>query len=122
MQIDRSDTKWSLVIEPQDNQLGLINIIRNLYSVNDELSKSTTEGLDFEFDLANLGSANSELIAQFVNIQMSLVRHNGRLRIINANPELKSVFDVVMLDKIINIQYLGQDESESSEDDEYSEE
>ncbi|MES0490723.1 MAG: hypothetical protein ABUK01_12055 [Leptospirales bacterium] len=121
MLIDKSDTKWALVVEPRDNQLGLINIIRNLYTVNEELSTSTTEGLDFEFDLANLGSANSELIAQFVNIQMSLVRHNGRLRIVNANPDLKSVFDVVMLDKIINIQYLGQDESDNS-DDEYAEE
>jgi len=121
MKTEKSDTKWTLVVEPQDNQLGLINIIRNLYQVNEDLSKSDTEGLDFEFDLAELGSANSELIAQFVNIQMSLVRHNGRLRIVNANPDLKSVFDVVMLDKIINIQYQGQEESDTSEDD-YSEE
>ncbi len=113
MQVSKTDEKWNVTVEEQDNQLGLINTIRFLERICDEIAKKALPNLIFELDLAKLRSANSELIAQFVMLQSTLVRTDGRLRIINANPELKSNFDVVMLDKIINITYLGQvDDSE----------
>ena len=73
-----------------------------------QVNKSESKWL--EIDLAKLNSANSELIAKFVELQSILVRTDGRLNVINANPELKSSFDVVMLDKIIPIQYVGQED------------
>ncbi|MDH4199989.1 MAG: hypothetical protein OEV66_06370 [Spirochaetia bacterium] len=122
MFVEKSEKKWVLLIDEQDNQLGLINIIRFLDSVNNEIIEKPVEALQLEIDLSQLQSANSELIAQFVILQTSLVRHNGRLSIINANPMLKSTFDVVMLDKIIAIQYSGNVESDSYEYDDESEE
>lgn len=116
MQVTKTDELWRVEIEDSDNQLGLINTIRHLDRLNDELSDVKIEGLIFEIDLEKLRSANSELIAQFVMIQTSLVRMDGRLRIVNANPELKSSFDVVMLDKIINISYPGQNAGGSEEE------
>ena len=124
MHIEKNEKIWSVVIEEKDNQLGLINIIRHLDNVNLEINENPVEELSVELDLGALIAANSELIAEFVIIQTSLVRNNGRLKIVNANPELKSTFDVVMLDKIISIQYIGMDEENVSydDDDDYSEE
>lgn len=124
MLVEKNQNIWNVVIETKDNQLGLINIIRHLDAVNQEINDKPVEGLLLELDLNALISANSELIAEFVIIQTNLVRSNGRLKIVNANPELKSTFDVVMLDKIISIQYVGMDEENNSydEDDDYSEE
>lgn len=109
MQITKTDERWRVVIEDQDNQLGLINTVRYLENLTEELN-DVPEGLILEVNLEHLRSVNSELIAQFVNLQTTLVRSDGRLRITEANPELKSAFDVVMLDKIISIHYAGQSE------------
>jgi len=121
MVLNKSNDKWMLIIERKDNLLGLINIIRYLDDINGDINKNKINGLQFEMNLQELESVNSELIAQFVILQTSLVRYNGRLKIVEANPELKGTFDVVMLDKIISIQYLGLEESDSYDDD-YSEE
>lgn len=110
MQINKTDSQWNVTIEDHDNQLGLINTIRNLDKVNSDIDVARIQNLILELDLARLRSANSELIAKFVELQSTLVRTDGRLRIVNANPELKSAFDVVMLDKIIPILYIGQTE------------
>ncbi len=110
MQVNKSESKWLVVIEDQDNKLGLINMIRHLDKVVSELEMAKIPNLLLEIDLAKLNSANSELIAKFVELQSILVRTDGRLNVINANPELKSSFDVVMLDKIIPIQYVGQED------------
>ncbi len=110
MQVNKSESKWLVVIEDQDNKLGLINMIRHLDRVVSELEIAKVPNLLLEIDLAKLNSANSELIAKFVELQSILVRTDGRLNVINANPELKSSFDVVMLDKIIPIQYVGQED------------
>jgi anti-anti-sigma regulatory factor len=115
MFVEKSEKKWVLLIDEKDNQLGLINIIRFLDGVNNEINTNPVENLQLEIDLSQLQSANSELIAQFVILQTNLVRHNGRLSIINANPMLKSTFDVVMLDKIISIMYTGNVQSDSYE-------
>lgn len=122
MFVEKSDKKWILLIEEKDGQLGLINIIRFLDSVNNEINSKPIDDLQVEIDLSQLQSANSELIAQFVILQTSLVRYNGRLSIVNCNPMLKSTFDVVMLDKIISIQYSGNVESDSYEYDDDSDE
>lgn len=118
MYVDKQEKTWTVYIEEKDNQLGLINIIRYLDSLNQEINDESVKELQFELDLSKLESANSELIAQFVIMQTTLVRHDGRLRIINVNPELKSTFDVVMLDKIISIQYIGigEDQDDDSEE------
>ena len=112
MLVTRTDEKWNVTIEEQDNQLGLINTIRYLEKVNDEIGALQPQNLILELNLSPLRSANSELIAQFVMLQSTLVRTDGRLKIVDANPELKSSFDVVMLDKIIGINYLGQGEED----------
>mgnify|MGYP001562236560 CR=1 FL=1 len=122
MFVEKNDKRWVLLIDERDNQLGLINIIRFLDNVNNEINAVPIENLQLEIDLSQLQSANSELIAQFVILQTSLVRTNGRLSIINANPMLKSTFDVVMLDKIISIQYTGNVQSDSYEYDDDSDE
>jgi len=116
MQLNKSEDKWTINTEDKDNQLALINIIRFLDKVNEEINSTKKADLNLEFDLTTLKSANSELIAQFVILQTSLVRYNGRLKIINANLDLKSIFDVVMLDKIINIKYLGQPDTGDNDD------
>ncbi len=118
MRVDKQDKIWTVFIEEKDNQLGLINIIRYIDALNTEINENPIDELQFELDLSRLESANSELIAQFVIIQTSLVRTNGRLKIINVNPELKSTFDVVMLDKIISIQYAGMGEDMDDDSDE----
>lgn len=110
MLVTRTEGKWNVAIEEQDNQLGLINTIRYLEKLNDEITEEEPQNLLLELNLAHLHSANSELIAQFVMLQSTLVRTDGRLKIVEANPELKSSFDVVMLDKIIGINYLGQED------------
>lgn len=118
MQVTKDEKNWNVIFEEPDNQLGLINTIRYLEKLNDEINEASIENLILELDLQHLCCANSELIAQFVVLQSSLVRTDGRLRIVRTNPELKSAFDVVMLDKIINITYLGQseDDEENSEE------
>jgi len=116
MQVIKEPQFWKVIVEEQDNNLGVHNTVRFLEKINQEITDNEIEDLIVEVDLANLNSANSELIAQFVMIQTSIVTYNGRLRIVNANRELKSSFDVVMLDKIINIQYLGYDEDDDSEE------
>ena len=113
------DTLWKVTVEDSDNQLGLINTIRYLEKLNLEIDQAQVENLILELDLEKLANVNSELIAQFVLLQSSLVRTNGHLQIINANLELKSSFDVVMLDKIISITYAGGYVEDS---DDYSEE
>jgi len=110
MQVNKSESLWSVVIEDHDNKLGLINMIRHLDRIVTEIEIAKIPNLRLEIDLGKLTSANSELVAKFVELQSVLVRTDGRLNVINANPELKSSFDVVMLDKIIPIQYIGQDD------------
>ncbi|MDH5718416.1 MAG: hypothetical protein OEZ22_12385 [Spirochaetia bacterium] len=124
MVIDKKDINWKVLIEKQDNQLGLVNTIRKLEHLNNEIVETVKDPVLLSIDLAELGAINSELIAQFVMLQTNLVRTNGKLEIINTNPELKSSFDVVMLDKIISISYLGEENNQysTSEEDEYSEE
>ncbi|MCX7632493.1 MAG: hypothetical protein N2Z22_04075 [Turneriella sp.] len=114
MQVNKGEGKWQVIIEEQDNKLGLINMIRHLDRVIAELEAAKIPNLQLEMDLAKLNSANSELIAKFVELQSILVRTDGRLSVINANPELKSSFDVVMLDKIVPVQYIGQTGDEES--------
>jgi len=118
MQITKTDQMWNVTIEEQDNQLGLINTIRFLEKLNDEIANASIAGHILELNLQHLCCANSELIAQFVMLQSTLVRTDGRLRIVETNPELKSAFDVVMLDKIINITYLGQTDTPEGEEEE----
>jgi len=110
MQVNKSESLWSVIIEDHDNKLGLINMIRHLDRIVTEIEIAKIPHLRLEIDLGKLTSANSELVAKFVELQSVLVRTDGRLNVINANPELKSSFDVVMLDKIIPIQYIGQDD------------
>ncbi|MCS6985738.1 MAG: hypothetical protein NZM25_11520 [Leptospiraceae bacterium] len=112
MQITKSDKLWQLAVEEQDNQLGLINLIRYLEKLHDEIASRPTENLIVELDLSKLRSVNSELIAQFVNLQSVLVRTDGRLQLVRVNRDLKSNLDVVMLDKIVSITYQGQEEGE----------
>ena len=45
-----------------------------------------------------------------------MVKIDGRLKIINANHDLRSTFDVVMLDKVINIRYDGESDKDEDED------
>ena len=118
MQIVKDDKAWLVRVEDQDNQMGLVNMLRSLEKLNGDISEENVDDLMLSIDLRELRRANSELIAQFVMLQSNLVRNNGRLNIVNANLELKGAFDVVMLDKIINIQYEGLDESESSSEEE----
>lgn len=110
MQKIEQDNVWQIVIEREDNQMGNVNVIRYLDSLNDELLESPKEDLLLELNLEGLDSVSSELIAQFIMLQTTLVRSKGRLRIVEANMDLKGSFDVVMLDKIISVQYVGQDD------------
>lgn len=114
MLIEKEEALWIVRAEDADNQLGLINMVRYLEKVNDEITKENPEKLVVSLDLEKLERVNSELIAQFVMLQSNLVRDNGRLKIINANAALRSFFDVVMLDKIINISYFGTEDDDSS--------
>lgn len=116
--MDKENHLWSVRVEPEDNQMGLVNTLRSLESLSDQLNAELSENLELELDLQNLYDINSALIAQFVMLHQVLVRVNGRLKIINANPELKSSFDVVMLDKIISIAYDGLEESDFDLDEE----
>ena len=119
MRIDKKEQEWLVEVEKADNQMGLINIVRDLERVGDQIADEAIVGLILNLDLSALDSVNSEIIAQFVMLQSNLVRTDGRLRVVNANVELKSSFDVVMLDKIIAITYLGLDPDEEND---YSEE
>ncbi|MDH5720870.1 MAG: hypothetical protein OEZ13_09705 [Spirochaetia bacterium] len=124
MKIEKKDNEWLALIEDEDNQLGLINTIRRLEKLNNEIDEDVKEPVILSIDLQRLQAVNSELVAQFVMLQSNLVRTNGRLQIINTNPELKSSFDVVMLDKIISIEYFGKnnsssDTAEEPEDDDF---
>lgn len=112
MQVDKSPSLWSVRVDPEDNQMGLVNTLRYLESLSDEVSDELVDNLELELDLKSLSDINSALIAQFVMLHQILVRVDGRLKIINANPDLKSSFDVVMLDKIISIGYDGLDSSD----------
>lgn len=116
--VEKESHLWSVRVEPEDNQMGLVNTLRSLESLSDQLNAELSDDLELELDLQNLHDINSALIAQFVMLHQILVRVNGRLKIINANPELKSSFDVVMLDKIISIAYDGLDESDFDLDEE----
>lgn len=116
--VEKESHLWSVRVEPEDNQMGLVNTLRSLESLSDQLNAELSDDLELELDLQNLYDINSALIAQFVMLHQILVRVNGRLKIINANPELKSSFDVVMLDKIISIAYDGLDESDFDLDEE----
>lgn len=119
MQIEKKDqNKWIVFIEEADNQLGLINTIRNLEKLDDEITNHNSEELSIDLNLSRLRSANSELISQFVIIHQSLVQKNGRLYLVEANPDLKSSFDVVMLDKIISVKYEGIDDKVESDEEE----
>ena len=118
MHVEKESYLWSVRVEPEDNQMGLVNTLRSLESLSDQLNAELSDDLELELDLQNLYDINSALIAQFVMLHQILVRVNGRLKIINANPELKSSFDVVMLDKIISITYDGLDESDFDLDEE----
>lgn len=118
MHVEKESHLWSVRVEPEDNQMGLVNTLRSLESLSDQLNAELSDDLELELDLQNLYDINSALIAQFVMLHQILVRVNGRLKIINANPELKSSFDVVMLDKIISIAYDGLDESDFDLDEE----
>ena len=122
MQITKEDKNWLVCIDRSDNQMGMVNMLRNMEKLDADIQENPIEELILKIDLGQLERANSELIAQFVMLQSSLVRNNGRLQLINANYELKSTFDVVMLDKIINIQYMGQDENAVDDSDYYEEE
>jgi len=124
LKIEKKDNEWLALIEDEDNQLGLINTIRRLEKLNNEIDEDVKEPVILSIDLQRLQAVNSELVAQFVMLQSNLVRTNGRLQIINTNPELKSSFDVVMLDKIISIEYFGKnnsssDTAEEPEDDDF---
>ena len=116
--VEKENHLWFVRVEPEDNQMGLVNTLRSLESLSDQLNAELSDDLELELDLQNLYDINSALIAQFVMLHQILVRVNGRLKIINANPELKSSFDVVMLDKIISIAYDGLDESDFDLDEE----
>ena len=116
--VEKESHLWSVRVEPEDNQMGLVNTLRSLESLSDQLNAELSDDLELELDLQNLYDINSALIAQFVMLHQILVRVNGRLKIMNANPELKSSFDVVMLDKIISIAYDGLDESDFDLDEE----
>lgn len=115
MQKIEQNNAWQIVIEREDNQMGNVNVIRYLDNLNDELLQSPKENLLLELNLEGLDSVSSELIAQFIMLQTTLVRSKGRLRIVEANMDLKSSFDVVMLDKIISVQYVGQDDGSEEE-------
>ncbi|RME88725.1 MAG: STAS domain-containing protein [Candidatus Hydrogenedentota bacterium] len=114
MLAEKKENLWRYVIEPGDNQLGLINTVRYLEKENEEIEQAKIPNHIVEIDLKELQSVNSEIIAQFVNLQSTLVQTGGKLKLVNVNPELKSSFDVVMLDKIIFIQYFGFDEKPDS--------
>jgi hypothetical protein len=116
--IEKDKQLWSVRVEPADNQMGLVNTLRSLESLSDQLNSELEDGLEVELDLKNLYDINSALIAQFVMLHQILVRVNGRLKIMNANTDLKSSFDVVMLDKIISIAYDGLDVSDFDLDEE----
>jgi|GEM_PF-1300552 anti-anti-sigma regulatory factor len=119
MQIDKENPlKWTVEIEEVDNQLGLINTIRYLEILDNEINDFEGRDLYVDLILRKLRSANSEMISQFVIIHQSLVQKGGRLRLVDANPDLKSSFDVVMLDKIIAVNYEGMDESMMDDEDE----
>jgi len=115
MEIIKEEKHWTINVGERDSNLGMINIIRYLDQVITEIDENPVEELALDLNLSNLTFANSELIAQFVNLQTHLVRHNGRLRIVDAHPMLKSTFDVVMLDKIISVNYNGLEESDDYE-------
>ena len=74
----------------------------------EEIKKIKIKNLVLELDLQHLSQANSELLAQFVIMQSELVKLDGRLRIINANHDLRGPFDVVMLNKVIEIAYANK--------------
>lgn len=116
MKLLEQEKIWQVEVEEKDNQLGLINIIRYLDSLQNRIVEAAIDELSLEINLSSLLTITSELIAQFVMLQTNLVRFNGRLRIVEAAMELKSSFDVVMLDKIISIQYVGQSDSSNSEE------
>ena len=117
MRIEKLPTEWNVFSEEAHNKMSLVNTVRFLERVSEQVAEASIEGLILHLDLSALDKANSELIAQFVMLQSNLVRTNGRLRIINANAELKSSFDVVMLDKIISITYIGIDPDDESDSD-----
>lgn len=119
MQIDKVEkNKWVVQIEEADNQLGLINTIRNLEKLDDEITNHDADELSVDLNLSRLRSANSELISQFVIIHQSLVQKNGRLFLVEANPDLKGSFDVVMLDKIISVRYEGMEDKLETDEEE----
>ena len=94
-----------MTIEPIGTDLSLIDTVRFMSNLVDEVREAKIKDHILELDLKHLSHANSELVAQFVIMQSELVKLDGRLKIITANPNLKSAFDVVMLDKVIQITY-----------------
>ena len=116
MKVEKGEESWIARSEEIDNKMGMKNLVRFLEQLNDEIDALGQEDLILKMDLEQLVRVNSQVIAQFVTLQSNLVRTNGRLRIVNANPELRGAFDVVMLDKIINIQYLGPEGEEGEEE------
>ena len=106
MTIKKNDNQWQVNLGGiSGTRLAVLDVVRNCLSLNDEIRKSSLQGLIVDLDLSGLGTAHSEIIGQFVSLQSSLVQNDGRLNLKNANPTLRSSFDVIMLDKIISIEY-----------------
>ena len=121
MKLNKTKGKWTLFLGPIENNISLVDSVRELSGLSEEIRKLNTRKLLLEVDLQKLKVASSELISQLVIIQSEMVKIDGRLKIVNANHDLRSAFDVVMLDKVINIHYYGEsdkdeDEEEDNED------
>ena len=104
--IKKEEKKWTLIMGSLNGYISLVNSVRQFSNLSQEIIQSNVDQLLLEVDLAQVKIANSELISQLVTIQSEMIKLNGRLKIINANPELRSTFDIIMLDKVINISYM----------------
>ena len=106
MTVKKMGNNWNVELGGvSGTRLAVLDVVRNFLSLNDEIRQSSISGLVVDVDLSGLHVAHSEIVGQFVSIQSSLVQYDGRLNLKNANPLLRGSFDVIMLDKIINIEY-----------------
>ena len=69
MKLHKEKDKWTLFLGPIDSNISLVDSVRELSGLSEEIGKLATRKLLLEVDLQKLKVANSELISQLVIIQ-----------------------------------------------------
>ncbi len=107
IRIEEGKDFLKIYLIPVENHVQLINTLRTLEKIKEDIKSKKKKKLKVEFNLSQVEHLPSSIISEFVFFRRLLAPLEGEVILSEVSPNLKSFFDIIGVEKLIRVEYKG---------------